>query len=203
MATFPERIKYLRNRKGLTQQDLANELSISRTAIAGYERLDKQPNFDGLIKIAHYFGVTTDFLLGISDKEFEQDSKADFYKKIDRLFENSDHFKDEAYGANEYLGFSKAMYTLIVKAYDNNLEFHITESICELLYVMLNLFDCIEKAKNEYKDIDISASGLNKRDLISNYLKANTTNLPSRAQDVIDELIDGCCEWIRTGEGRI
>ncbi|MCT4542819.1 MAG: helix-turn-helix domain-containing protein [Vallitalea sp.] len=62
--TLGERIKYLRNERGLYQRDLANVLDIAVTTISGYERDDRRPNPETLKQIADFFGVTVDYLLG-------------------------------------------------------------------------------------------------------------------------------------------
>lgn len=61
---FNKRLQQLRKSVKLTQDELANRLSINRGTYANYERGHRQPDFDTLIKIADYFDVSTDFLLG-------------------------------------------------------------------------------------------------------------------------------------------
>jgi len=61
------RIKLLREEHKLKQEDLAKILSISTSAVGMYERDEREPNDDLTIKLAEYFGVSTDFLLGKSD----------------------------------------------------------------------------------------------------------------------------------------
>lgn len=73
---------------GLTQADLASELELSRAAIAGYENSGKEPTFEVLIKIADYFGVTTDYLLGIKQKSAAV-QKTDFLKAINKALGDS------------------------------------------------------------------------------------------------------------------
>ena len=58
------RIKELRTAHGLTQVDFAKKLSVSKQAVSNWENNNIQPSIDMLIKIADYFGVTTDYLLG-------------------------------------------------------------------------------------------------------------------------------------------
>ena len=65
--TFKEKIVELRKEKGLTQQKLAEDLGFSRSAVTEWEVRGKEPSFDTLILIAKYFGVTTDYLLGLED----------------------------------------------------------------------------------------------------------------------------------------
>ena len=64
MSTFSERLKKLRNTKDKTQQDIANMLGVSRATVAGYETKDMQPDYEKLQKLADYFKVSTDYLLG-------------------------------------------------------------------------------------------------------------------------------------------
>ncbi|WP_427339585.1 helix-turn-helix domain-containing protein [Caloranaerobacter sp. DY30410] len=65
--TFAERLKLLREEKGLTQQDIANILDVGRATIAGYETKGKQPDYEKLKKLADFFNVSIDYLLGRTD----------------------------------------------------------------------------------------------------------------------------------------
>lgn len=60
-------LKKLRKSKGLTQEELAKILCLSPSAIGLYEQGSRMPRNDTIIKIAEYFGVTIDFLLGFDD----------------------------------------------------------------------------------------------------------------------------------------
>lgn len=64
---FAERLKELREEKGLSLVQLANELKFSHVAIGRGERKTRIPNIEALIVIAQYFNVTTDYLLGLTD----------------------------------------------------------------------------------------------------------------------------------------
>ncbi|UZQ49801.1 helix-turn-helix domain-containing protein [Clostridium kluyveri] len=57
----------LRNKANITQQELANVLGISRGTIGMYEIGKRDPDTDTLLKIAKYFDVSIDYLLGHSD----------------------------------------------------------------------------------------------------------------------------------------
>ena len=61
------RIKRLREEKQMKQDELAKILSISPSAIGMYERDEREPNDELTLKLAEYFNVTTDYLLGKSD----------------------------------------------------------------------------------------------------------------------------------------
>jgi len=63
MTNFQERLKELRKERGLSQRDMAKILEISHAAYAKFE-VGGETNFTMLVKIARFFGVTVDYLLG-------------------------------------------------------------------------------------------------------------------------------------------
>lgn len=58
-----EKLQQLRKQKGLTQEELAESLYVSRTAISKWESGRGYPNIDSLKEIARFFGITIDELL--------------------------------------------------------------------------------------------------------------------------------------------
>ncbi|NHM28916.1 MULTISPECIES: helix-turn-helix domain-containing protein [Desulfofundulus] len=68
-TVFSQRIKFLRKQKGWTQEDLAEKLKISRSAVAGWEAPSKTnfPDKDTLLQLSNIFNVSVDYLLGRSD----------------------------------------------------------------------------------------------------------------------------------------
>lgn len=73
---FPKRLKYLRNEKGLSQQNMADYLGISRQGYGKYEDGKSEPDHKTLVKLANYFNVTTDYLLGKSDQPHLSEEEA-------------------------------------------------------------------------------------------------------------------------------
>lgn len=67
MKPFNEKLLELRNERGLRQKDVADALAIAQPTYALYEAGKREPSFNMLIRIACYFEVTTDYLLGIDD----------------------------------------------------------------------------------------------------------------------------------------
>ena len=61
------RLQELRKKKGLTQLRLAMELNTSQNTISRYETGAHEPSIAELIKIADYFHVSVDYLLGRTD----------------------------------------------------------------------------------------------------------------------------------------
>ncbi len=68
MQDFGKRVKELRQRAGLTQQQLAERILVSKAAISNYELYERNPSPEILIKLARVFHVSTDYLLGIEEK---------------------------------------------------------------------------------------------------------------------------------------
>ncbi len=61
------RLKELREEKKLSQWDVAHGIQTGQTNIGRWEREEVQPAADAIIKLADFFGVSTDYLLGRSD----------------------------------------------------------------------------------------------------------------------------------------
>jgi len=74
---FHERLKKLREQENISREHLADSLSITYSALSKYETGKREPDFKLLQKIASYFNVTTDYLLGNTDectKPLQQDN---------------------------------------------------------------------------------------------------------------------------------
>ncbi len=62
------RLKELREEKGLTQKEVADAVGGTQSNLAKWEKEKIQPAADMIIKLADFFGVTTDYFLGRSDE---------------------------------------------------------------------------------------------------------------------------------------
>lgn len=62
---FSERLKELRGKK--TLQEVADSIGITRVAMGYYEKGERKPDIEILYKIAKFYGVTSDYLIGLSD----------------------------------------------------------------------------------------------------------------------------------------
>ena len=67
MEKFSERLKELRLEKNLTQDKLAKETGLSQAGLALWESGKRSPAAYAVVILAKYFGVTTDYLLGVTD----------------------------------------------------------------------------------------------------------------------------------------
>ncbi|SDF71222.1 helix-turn-helix domain-containing protein [Sporomusa acidovorans] len=64
---FSQRLKELRQSKKVRQKDLAELFNITPRTWRFYEAGKREPNIASLIKIADYFGISIDFLVGRTD----------------------------------------------------------------------------------------------------------------------------------------
>lgn len=64
MVDFGSRLRQLRLRESMTQQQLASRLGLTKSVISAYETDLRLPSYDVLLQIARIFRVTTDYLLG-------------------------------------------------------------------------------------------------------------------------------------------
>lgn len=95
------RIKQLREKRGLIQEILAAELGITQQMISKYERDVTFIKVDILKKIAVYFNVTTDYLLGLSEVkrdlqgQMKVNETLDEYYDLVEIYKNLDKYDQE------------------------------------------------------------------------------------------------------------
>ena len=93
------RIKELRLKAGLTQEQLAKEVEITRQAISQYEKTNRQPKVEIAQKLADYFNVSVTYLQGFininipNDLKFE--SKQDAIDCIEKIMKAQGNSKEE------------------------------------------------------------------------------------------------------------
>lgn len=75
--TNGERIKYLREKNGLTQKDIATKLGVEPAAISKYELDMREPNIEAIKKLATIFNVSIDYLLGRTPDVFVDETDRD------------------------------------------------------------------------------------------------------------------------------
>ena len=67
MTITAERIKMLRAEKGIGQNQLAQEIQVSNASISYWENAKQEPTAQAVYKLAKYFDVSADYLLGLED----------------------------------------------------------------------------------------------------------------------------------------
>lgn len=65
-----EGIKNLRIAQGMTQEELAKRINVSKATVSAYENGSRLPSYGVLIKLSQLFHVSTDSLLGVGTKQF-------------------------------------------------------------------------------------------------------------------------------------
>lgn len=64
---FAERLRELRAEKGLSARNLGKEAGVSDASIIDWENAKRIPSADSIYKLAKYFRVTSDYLIGLAD----------------------------------------------------------------------------------------------------------------------------------------
>ena len=67
MKVFAERLRELRLEKNLSMKQLAKEINTTDAAVSNWENEINEPKISYLKALALYFGVSTDYLLGLDD----------------------------------------------------------------------------------------------------------------------------------------
>ena len=63
------RLKELRKERKISQLKLSLDLNMNQNTISRYENMEREADYETLIKIADYFDVSLDYLLGRKDKQ--------------------------------------------------------------------------------------------------------------------------------------
>ena len=90
-----EKIKFLREQKGLTQSDLAKKLNITRSSVNAWEQGISIPSTQYIIELANLFSVSTDYLLGV-EKTATIDVTGLSEKDLQIIYSLVAHLKDKS-----------------------------------------------------------------------------------------------------------
>ncbi|MGI6777604.1 MAG: helix-turn-helix domain-containing protein [Acetivibrionales bacterium] len=81
---FSKALRKLREQKKLTQKDVAKHIGITRQAIAFYELGKREPDYNTLKRLADYFGVSIDYLLGRASNDVKSTQRIGMNIKLIR-----------------------------------------------------------------------------------------------------------------------
>lgn len=95
---FNENLKIARERKGLSQKDIAESIGVARSTYSLYESGNREPNVQTIKKIADILNVSADELLGIDDEP----------QTIAGHFDGDEYTEEELDKIKEYASFIKA-----------------------------------------------------------------------------------------------
>lgn len=68
MVDMGDKLRSLRIEKKLTQKQVAERIGLAISAVSSYESNNRYPSYEVLLKLARIFHVSTDYLLGMTDK---------------------------------------------------------------------------------------------------------------------------------------
>lgn len=80
---FATRLKYLRSMKHITQKQLAEQTGITLKSIISYENKVRTPNFEAVVKLEEYFGVSASYLYGNDDINIPKDEVEEGFTRVD------------------------------------------------------------------------------------------------------------------------
>lgn len=67
---FSKRLENLIEEKDMRQKQISTELHLAPTTVNGYVNEHREPDLHTLVRLARYFGVSSDYLLGLSDEKY-------------------------------------------------------------------------------------------------------------------------------------
>ena len=77
--SFSSRLKELRTNKNITMDKLGKDIGVTRATISNFENGQRKPSLDVVIKLADYFQVSIDYLVGrTDDPTFHRSKKEDW-----------------------------------------------------------------------------------------------------------------------------
>lgn len=131
---FSERLTQLREDRGLKRQEVADALEISRASLEYYEKGQRKPDIEVAARIAKYYGVSTDYLVGVSAAQVTASENETLKTVCDYL------------GISETSAEQVSYLTSI--GYSTNMDAILSSEIIEILATSLDDYDkkSIEKA---------------------------------------------------------
>lgn len=97
-AVVAERLTSLREERGLTRKQVASEMGLALSTVAGYEQAYRTPKFNNLPKLAKFYRVSLEYLTGqeeqraitIKETEVTDAVLTDFILKVQKLYDGVD-----------------------------------------------------------------------------------------------------------------
>ncbi|UTY40069.1 helix-turn-helix domain-containing protein [Allocoprobacillus halotolerans] len=91
--SFGEKLQQLRKEKGLSQEDLAHQLNVSRQAVSKWESQNGYPEMEKIIIISELFQVSLDYLMKEDYEKQETEPTTSFYLMTQQKIEDYLHMK--------------------------------------------------------------------------------------------------------------
>lgn len=92
---FGDRLKELRKECNLTQEEISELCQVAKQTISNWENNVTQPSFDIVKRLAQYFGVTTDYLLGLNQNDINRIDKLNIALREAGIIDNNENLNEE------------------------------------------------------------------------------------------------------------
>ncbi|PSL10230.1 DNA-binding XRE family transcriptional regulator [Fusobacterium naviforme] len=182
MSTFSARLISLRKERELSQEALGKIIQKKRSTVSGYESEGKEPDIETLCLLAKYFGVSTDYLLGYSDKRLN----------VDTVF-----FSDSVRFQKHYEALSPELRPVVAKCFDayyRLLNRDVQLSRPERLLVYQELFGELSRLRAEIsRAIELSGGSISEPVALSE-LMALQSELKNSVSALLDKLMQADIE---------
>lgn len=115
MANFPDRLRLLRLKKGLSQSELSSQLGIKKSTLSMYELGQREPGIEMLELICDYFNVDMNYLIGKSDIENSVQLAVQMINGEMPTAQGSEHSPEALQFAKEFSDFTPAEWAKVVE----------------------------------------------------------------------------------------
>lgn len=198
--SFSVRLKHLRERSELSRNDLAEALGITPNAVSAFENGNRAPTVEFIAKVATYFDVTTDYLLGISDREFHDDALSYFIDKVDSLFDYEPGEKLWSEKSDTPMSIAK----LYLRAYRYGMGYPHSVSLLDTFLDLDNIFDALDEVFADHShDISDPAYSDRERFVVANRFMEKVKDYPEIASHRVRKLIEWCRDEIVDNYGSV
>lgn len=137
MSKFSERFRQLKDEKKLTLKELSEALDVSVPNLSYYMK-DREPSYDILIRIADYFNVTTDWLIGRTDAK--NVSEESIYEQVENALELKDNQRLFGNSKADYLKCQHTLYCTMENLYTLFLFYSYNPSLSNYLSEQINMY---------------------------------------------------------------
>lgn len=184
MPYIGKQLKELRLERKMTQEQLANALDLSKSAIVQYEHNKREPNFESLIKIEKFFNVSTQYLTGNS--QYRRVSDDLFYNET---IQASESFQNESDSTKRrIIALSNSFNYLIKNILDIDIHGE-QENILKHLYPILTILQSITVGGLKNYPEMYDGNQLNKLDLYKlqeKYFQSIVSDMEIILKDIFD-----------------
>ena len=152
------RLKELRNNKGLSQAAIAERFGITQQAYANYERGTRQPDYDTLNKLADFFGVTVDYLLGRENKPANSELAKENNEQMENviIYHRNGKTVEKQFTKEEWIDLIIRSTGMECSCFDDRIKWHMLARIAPMIESNMNICELGPRSTGKshiYKEI--------------------------------------------------